>query len=377
MVRRIQVAVPSDLSEEIVDHLSREIGDYLGTLTKKPVTAETIVYTDLEDVITRLQAIEPGVVLFIFKDDNPADYFNISYRLNKWRVHRITTDVLKSKFEKSLAELSLSARNEKDLTKVSRPWRSFVQLNALDLLQRLDCIPWIISDNLRYQMYVAIDVSKDGRYVGYSLFSNNARNKKTPFYLQTEVDVKADPKSETINHLHLKDKLISLFGTLRDLEEIVPITSLLFVRDGRFRGKEMEGISLAVNDLILQNIVSKDALIHFVNVHKQSVKGIRMWERTVDGKVGHLLEGTLMILDDKTAVLTNTGQATLHQGTADPILLIAQCGGMDIKTVAEDIHSTSQLNYSSPSVAQRLPIFLKRTDEELQGRESQEIRRLK
>jgi hypothetical protein len=377
MPRTIQIAVPSDLRDDIVDHLSREIGDYIATLTRKPVVAETIAYSNINNAITQLQAMQPGLVLFVFKDNNPADYFNISFGLNKWRVHRITVDVLRSKFDKSLSELHSEAKAEKNLSRVSRTWKSFIQLNALDLIQHLDCVPWIIVNKLGYQIYVAIDVSKDGRYVGYSIFLNDSESQKCPFYMHTEVDVKADPKAETINDILLKEKLVQLLAKLGDLKGLAPVNSILFIRDGSFRGKEKEGISQAIQELNSLHIVSEDALIHFLNLHKRSVKGIRMWERTPTGQIDHLIEGTFMLLDDKTVVLTNTGKATLHQGTSEPILLVAQSEGMNISAIAKDMHSTSHLNFSSPAVAHRLPIFAKRTDDELQNRESQEIRRLK
>ena len=49
----------------------------------------------------------------------------------------------------------------------------------------------------------------------------------------------------------------------------------------------------------------------------------------------------------------------------------------DMFAISQDVHSAAQLNWSSPRVAQRLPIALKRTDEELTNRAGQEIRRIR
>ena len=91
----------------------------------------------------------------------------------------------------------------------------------------------------------------------------------------------------------------------------------------------------------------------------------------------HCLEATAVLLDARTVVLVNTGAATLTQGTAEPIVLVARGEGVDMKAVAEYVHATSQLNWSSPRVAQKLPLPLKRTDDELKNRAAQEIRRTK
>ncbi len=88
----------------------------------------------------------------------------------------------------------------------------------------------------------------------------------------------------------------------------------------------------------------------------------------------HAPEGTAVFFDKRTVILTNTGAATLHQGTAEPIMLVAHGDHIDMVSIATAVHATTHLNWSSPNVAQRLPLELKRTDEELQKRVAQEIR---
>lgn len=43
--------------------------------------------------------------------------------------------------------------------------------------------------------------------------------------------------------------------------------------------------------------------------------------------------------------------------------------------VTEDVHAPTHLNWSNPTVAQRLPLELKRTDENLMTKAAQEIKR--
>lgn len=57
--------------------------------------------------------------------------------------------------------------------------------------------------------------------------------------------------------------------------------------------------------------------------------------------------------------------------------MITCCGGCEqLLNVTEAMAIGAQLNWSSPSVAQRLPLVFKRTDDELQIRAAQEIRRI-
>jgi hypothetical protein len=66
----------------------------------------------------------------------------------------------------------------------------------------------------------------------------------------------------------------------------------------------------------------------------------------------------------------------LTQGTAEPYLIVGNGHCTNLRTAAQATFDTAQLNYSSPGVAQRLPLPLKRTDEELQARSAQQIRRV-
>ena len=72
-----------------------------------------------------------------------------------------------------------------------------------------------------------------------------------------------------------------------------------------------------------------------------------------------------------------TGVATLHQGTAEPFILVAdgRCNG--VLGPAKAAFAAAQLNWSSPGVAQRFSLPFKRTDDELKARAAQEIRRIR
>jgi len=88
------------------------------------------------------------------------------------------------------------------------------------------------------------------------------------------------------------------------------------------------------------------------------------------------LEGSVILLDPEQAVVLPTGRATLTQGTAEPYLL-RRVLGSDIVDAAESCLDAGNLNWSNPRVAQRWPIALKRTDDELTARAEQEVRRIR
>jgi len=75
-------------------------------------------------------------------------------------------------------------------------------------------------------------------------------------------------------------------------------------------------------------------------------------------------------------VLATTGEGTLNQGTAEPMIISCDGPSELLPKVIEAMATGAQLNWGSPGVAQRLPIVFKRTDEELDIRYAQEIRRI-
>jgi len=121
--------------------------------------------------------------------------------------------------------------------------------------------------------------------------------------------------------------------------------------------------------------LTSSAAIEVVDFHKNSVKGVRLWDRTLEGYVRQAIEGRGVLLAESCGVAQFTGAATLNQGTAEPVMLVARAG--KIKQSIEDEFVMSQCNWASPSVAQRLPIELKRTDDELSHRLAQEVKRIR
>jgi hypothetical protein len=191
----------------------------------------------------------------------------------------------------------------------------------------------------------------------------------------TEVHAKTDHKLETINAAILTDMILQIFGKVFR-GKCDPLRSLLVVRDGEFRGEEKTGVYQALLRLKDKGFVTLDASTPLAELHKTSQKNIRLWERASETIALNPLEGQAVMLSSSVAVLVTTGSATLHQGTAEPMLI--SCEGAEglLQKVVEATAIGAQLNWGSPGVAQRLPLVFKRTDDELDIRYAQEIRRI-
>ncbi|MCG8446377.1 MAG: hypothetical protein MI753_11735, partial [Hyphomicrobiales bacterium] len=151
----------------------------------------------------------------------------------------------------------------------------------------------------------------------------------------------------------------------------------LVLRDGRDCGEEYQAIESVVSTLKQENILPYSFSFEFAEYHKTSRKGLRIWDRNGES-IDNALEGSYTILDEYQAVLNTTGNGTLMQGTASPLLIVGKYSpNMNINNVIEDIYLTSQLNFSSPSVAQRLTYPAKRVDDQLIERRAQEVERIK
>lgn len=372
--RTIYIRVPSQVGQEAAKLLGQDIADLLSKWTSKPINPNVEIYDSFNQATLGLRKkVEPELVVFVFENEDPASYFNVVYELPEWRVKRITAETLKDLFIDIQLTENTQLSNNNHCSKKSRKWQSFIEMNALEILQLMDCIPWGFAKPLNYAAQLAIDVGWDQRHFALSLLTCFSHKITMHFKLNTVVDNKTDSKKETINPIILRDKLVELFQAGRRKKDS-PINKVLILRDGRECGEELEGITAAQEELIKLEIFSEQVSLDVVDVHKSSAKGIRLWDKSKESQIRQVLEGTALFLDHRTVILANTGAPTLCQGTADPIMLVANGDNIDLVAVAEDVYATSHLNWSNPRVAQRLPLTLKRTDDELENRAAQDIR---
>ena len=370
MESEVYFVIPDKAEEEMQKALFTGVTKHLSQLTKTHITPRLITYDELDAVFSEFNhRFNSGIAVFVFHDESPETYYKVAYELSSCRVKRITFRELKNKFD-----LLKSTENHRggELSKARKGWNSFTEMIALDVLQQMDCVFWGFKDTPDYDAHLAIDVGRDRRHFALSLiiFHPSLR-------IRTVVEQKFDSKRETINKTILSEAIVKLFEDAPEWSDFQPLRSVLTLRDGRECGNELDGINEAIETLIANGLLMEGVKIDVVDVHKSIQKKIRLWERTQGNRVEQGLEGAAILIDERTVVLITTGFPTLRQGTAAPVMLVAQSANTDMDRVARAVYASTHLNFSNPRVAQKLPLELKRTDDELRSRDSQQIRRIR
>jgi hypothetical protein len=373
--RTIHCAYPSIVSAEAATQLAGDVARAISKWTRVPFSTNLVPYNALTDATARLRSTAPaGTVLFVL-DENPAAYYDSAFQLAGWRVKRVTKASLTKHYQYLREGAWDKKRQEMDLRRGWLKWDHYVQMNALDVLTQMDGIPFRIPSIGKFEAELAIDVGFDRRYIAISLLIARAKTMNPSFRIVTEVHAKIDYKLETINPMILADMILQIFGkVLRG--KFDPLRSLLVTRDGEYRGEERRGVYQALMRLKGKGFLTPDASTSLAELHKTSQKSIRLWERLPDTTASNPLECQAVMLSPNLAVLATTGEATLHQGTAEPMMISCDGPGDLLPRIVEATAVGAQLNWGSPGVAQRLPIVFKRTDEELDIRFAQEIRRI-
>lgn len=371
--RIIHIAFPKHLERAAVQ-AADDVAGMLSKWTNRPFRSNPVSYEAAAEAYVRLRNAGDGLALFILEDE-PTAYYEASFNLPGWRVKRITRSTLNQQFknltsgawDRRLRGLSLEAGE--------RRWNSFIRLNALDVLQLLDAVPFRTKNIGAFESQLVIDVGHDRKFFAVSLLIARDDGKLPAFAFDTNVQHKPDNKTEIVNSVLLKDAIVETFKRAMP-KEAHPLESLLVIRDGRIQGNELCGLDEAIDALRRDDLLARESRVDIVGLHKTSLKNIRLW--AVDGiRVSNVIEGAGINLNPDTFVLCPTGDATLREGTANPIAIVGNGHHLDLSEAAYSLFASAQLNWSSPDVAQRLPLPLKRTDEELEARMSQEIRRVK
>ncbi len=376
LTRVLHVALPEFVDREVGKHLADDLVAHIHTWTHIPIEPKLIFYTSVTHAVEQLQAATQGqssCVLFVLNDESTA-YYDIAFRLNHWRVKRMNTATLCRQYQYFCEGYTSRNQSRPDKQKGEKRWLDFIEKNALAVVQLLDVLPFRIPQVGTYEALLAIDVGHDRRHLALSVLVARPACKKKSFELVTNVHVKSDHQHESINPIILRDQIVELLNDVLG-RRAEPLASLLVLRDGRFCGQEIQGIDDAIENLKTWSLIEHEALVDLIEVRKDTMLPIRLWNIQED-QVTNPLEGWGVQLNTSMVVVTSTGAATLTQGTAAPYLVVGNGRCADVGTAAQATFDATQLNYSSPGVAQRLPLPLKRTDEELQARAAQEIRRL-
>ena len=371
MTREIHFVYPDHIQEHLTEFFAAEVCDKIEKLTGVTVEPVISTYQSYSDMTTDLTLnYNPGMVVFAFDDTDSVTYFNIRHELKNWQLKRLTTQELRRNY-KNFKDYKDGINFNK---KAIRNWESYVDQNVYDVIQQLGCLPYMFEPKLSYDMQLVIDVSAKSTHIALSLFMFK-EGMRMPVSAEL-IKPKTDFKKEEINKAFLEKYLKELIIANKDLIKKHQMNSLLILRDGKDCGEEFEAIKSVVQFFKDKDIFSADFRFDFIEYHKSSLKQVRIWEKQGQFSV-NCLEGSYFLLDKGTAILATTGAGTLNQGTASPVMIRNKYTNCDLLPVLRDIFITSQLNFSSPRVAQRLTFSAKRTDEQLRDRMSQEIFRIK
>lgn len=377
ITRTLYCAYPHRLDEKTARQAADDIAAKISKWTRVGLVVHPIGYDTLSEAIERLRRTAPaGMVIFVLNDE-PSAYYEAAFQLPDWRIKRMTERELCRHYDYLRKGAWDKRQRRTSLERGGARWERLINLNALDVLQQLDCIPWRAEQCGPYEAQIAIDVGHDRRHFALSLLVARQKEKTPSIWIDSVVVPKPDHQHESINAIMLAEQIQVLFHRLRR-SHVDGIRSLLIFRDGKLPGNELTGIKdKAIPDLIAAGLLAENARVDIVDFHKKSLTAVRLWEIDQRGDVHNPLEGTAVLLTPQMVVVASTGAVTLHQGTAQPFVIVGNGDCPAILDTAKAAFDAAQLNFSSPTVAQRLPLTLKRTDDELTARAAQEIRRLR
>ena len=375
--RTVFCAYPEDrgvceAAEAMADHICQRMQSYTG----KSFEFRMIPYASVEDAIAKLNGeASAQAVLFVLNDEATA-YTEAALGLPNWKIKRVTENTLRRQYRQLSTGCGLHGRTQ-DGGRAQRFWDSFIRMTSLDLVQEMDGVPFRLDQAGAFEAQLVIDVSYDRRYYALSVLVARAGAKRADFRLVTHAWHKPDTKHEAINGRILCDDIVKFLTGVIVVGKDAPLASLLVARDGRVVGDEQNFLDEAAAQLRDCGVLVPDARVEVVELHKNTEMHLRVWELGTGDAGFNVTESTAVRLSSTEEILVTTGAGTLTQGTADPMLVVALDNGTLVGEATDALAASAQLNWSSPGVAQRLPLPFKRTDEVLKKRSEQEIRRIR
>lgn len=358
--RVIHFAIPEQVPEKIRERLADDLCKKISFLTGKEITAEILTYRYSKlEVFVPLKSLQSGMVVFVMNEE-PEAYYEVEKELKHLPIKRI-------------ADVTLITQWENIQHGKERRWNSFIELCAYDVVVQMQCIPYLPDLTTSYDGMLVIDVGEKAKFFGVSLMINRQEGRKAiPVFISNTHHKPDSKEKERINARQLERRIVDTFNEARMKARFAALRSVLVVRDGKLCGDENQGIEAARQFLIQECVLAQDARFDLIDLHKTSQKEIRLSQAWNDG-IGNVLEGTGVILDSKTFVLSTTGAGTLRIGTAHPLLVEVKSGNVQLLDVAEYLHQAAQFNFGSPQVAQRLPFPVKELDDKLKTKQFQHI----
>lgn len=362
--REVHFVLPFEVPERGRQRIMNDLIHEASSITGKEIQPIDHLYNQdeyLEVMYDLKNNYEKGTVVFVFDNNDPSTYFTISQELKGWKIIRMTKQELNRKLNRLYNH-----------PKGKGSWESYVSLNAFKVATELGCVPYMFDVPLSYHSQLVIDVSENYSHFGLGLLIYKQGMQRPVFdYVVKE---NPDGRNDSINPHLLKRYLKELIIKNLSVFSSNNITQMLVLRDGKDGNTEFSALTNVVEDL--HGKLPEGFDFSFIEYHKKSFKSLRMFEY-MNGEYKNPLEGSWLRINKSTAILFPTGEGTLTQGTASPILVKSKYKEVNLKNVLSDIFLTSQLNFGSPRVAQKLTYLAKRVDDLLKEKRSQMVTKIK
>ena len=225
--------------------------------------------------------------------------------------------------------------------------------------------PWVLADNLHYDLYIGIDLLF-GR-IGYHFFFGTGGRLVERYYGES---MTRGRMNEAIKEPTLRRQLEK--SIIAIVQGGCKINSIIIHRDGRWWPSESAALHNAVENLKTKNILPADVRCAAVEIRKNHIP-VRLFTVSADA-IGRMLQnplpGTYMVLDNRKVILTTTGRpgAWDRRGiTAGTLLLevVDLIGDINIENIAEDAYRLTHLNWNAPDIEIGLPVTIRWADEAL------------
>jgi len=230
-------------------------------------------------------------------------------------------------------------------------YHSILENTVAGLIGKCGGIPWILNNKLSADFYLGLDSGGPEKQRSWSCayvfdgYGEKIHQREAEYYGKEGL-----PSS-------IFKKLI-----IESIEEKFERTkqqvqNLIIHRDGFLPKEEKKGLEAAINELRLHDVLTPDFYCVVVNIRKTS--NFRIFSE-INGKIRNPIIGTYKILDDRRAILVNTGFPVLAQSTAKPLLIeaLSICGEYNIVNIVKDIFYLSELNWGSPTTGFKMPITI-------------------
>ncbi|MBI4640911.1 MAG: hypothetical protein HY731_09465 [Candidatus Tectomicrobia bacterium] len=216
-----------------------------------------------------------------------------------------------------------------------------------------------LGEPLHHDISIGVDISN--RQVGMSLFDGKSGDLIFDFDFSgktiKDARYRREKLPEKVMFKMSYDLLKKGIQTLR-----LDPRSIVVHRDGRPFDSEWDGLQRAIRTLQEEGLLGNEVAYGIVEIYKKSVCMPRLVSHVGD-RMENPSMGSYELINNKEAILVNTGFPARLDGTAQPLLVRLSYGNLNFVNVLHDIFKLSNLCYAAPDKPQSLPLTLKIIDD--------------